>query len=205
VREAGDRITLAGVGTPYRDLLKDLEEDPDLDEFKLDKAAEKAPEDEDGLNIEGLAATPRGHLLIGFRNPIRKGRALLVPLENPDEVIRGRRARLGEPITLDLGKRGVRSIEYRPAEQEYLIVAGAYDDRRDFRLYRWSGNPDDDPERVRGVDFGGLNPEALFFARDGDRSRVLVLSDDGGLLIDGQECKDLDEGDWRFRSARVMP
>jgi len=62
VHEAGDRITLAGVGTPYRDLLKDLEEDPDLDEFKLDKAAERAPEDEDGLNIEGLAATPRGHL-----------------------------------------------------------------------------------------------------------------------------------------------
>ena len=205
VREAGDRITLAGVGTPYRDLLKDLEEDPDLDEFKLDKAAEKAPEDEDGLNIEGLAATPRGHLLIGFRNPIRKGRALLVPLENPDEVIRGRRARLGEPIALDLGKRGVRSIEYRPAEEEYLIVAGAYDDRRDFRLYRWSGDPDDDPEGVQGVDFGGLNPEALFFARDGDRSRVLVLSDDGGLLIDGRECKDLDEGRRRFRCASITP
>src|SRR4051794_30807206 len=94
VRETGGRITLTGVGTPYKDLLKDLTKDSDLDAFRLDAAAEEAPEDEGGLNIEGLAATPRGHLLIGFRNPIRKGRALLIPLKNPDEVIRGRRARL---------------------------------------------------------------------------------------------------------------
>jgi uncharacterized protein DUF3616 len=108
VRVSDVRATLVGVGVPYRDLLKDLENDPDLDEFKLDQAAEKAPEDEDGLNIEGLAATPRGHLLIGFRNPIRKGQALLVSLENPDEVIHEKRAKLGKPIALDLGKRGVR-------------------------------------------------------------------------------------------------
>jgi hypothetical protein len=205
VRQSGDRITLAGVGTPYRDLLKDLEEDPDLDEFKLDKAAERAPEDEDGLNIEGLVATPHGQLLIGFRNPIRQGRALLVPLENPDEVIRGRRARLGKPFALELVKRGVRSIEFWPAERQYLIVAGAYDDRLDFQLYRWSADPDDAPERVRGVDFGDLHPEALFFALQGDRVRMQVLSDDGGRMVDGRECKDLAEGRQSFRSARVTP
>ena len=205
VREAAGRITLAGVGTPYRDLLKDLGREADLDEFKLAEAAEQAPEAGDGLNIEGLAATPRGHLLIGVRNPIRRGRALLVPLENPGEVLRGARARLGKPIALDLGKRGVRSIEYRPAGAEYVIVAGAFDDRRDFRLFRWSGDPDDVPERVRGVDFGGLNPEALFFARDGDRSRGWILSDDGGLVIAGRECKHLAEGDRRFRSAQLTP
>lgn len=33
------------------------------------------------MPLLGLAATPRGHLLIGFRNPIRKGNALLVSLE----------------------------------------------------------------------------------------------------------------------------
>ena len=59
----------------------------------------------------GAGRDPRGHLLIGFRNPIRKGQALLVSLENPDEVIHGERAKLGKPIALDLGKRGVRSIE----------------------------------------------------------------------------------------------
>ena len=192
MRESDGRATLVGVGVPYRDLLKDLKNDPDLDEFKLDQAAEKAPEDEDGLNIEGLAATPRGHLLIGFRNPIRKGQALLVSLENPDEVIHEKRAKLGKPIALDLGKRGVRSIEYWPAARQYLIVAGAYDDRRDFRLFRWSGDRIDKPQEVKGVDFGSLNPEALFLASEGDQERVLVLSDDGGVLFDGRECKDLD-------------
>jgi hypothetical protein len=32
-----------------------------------------------GLNIEGLAATPDGQLLIGFRNPLSEGKALLLP------------------------------------------------------------------------------------------------------------------------------
>jgi Protein of unknown function (DUF3616) len=205
VRQDGDRVTLAGVGIPYRDLLKDLEGDDGLDAFKLDKAAERAPEDQDGLNIEGLAATPRGSVLIGFRNPIRTGRALLVPLENPDEVVQGKKARLGRPIALDLGRRGVRSIEYQPAARQYQIVAGAPDDRRDFRRYRWSGDRDDAPERVRGDDFGSLSPEALFFAGEGDRPPAVVLSDDGGRLIEGRACKDLDERDRRFRSARLTP
>jgi hypothetical protein len=205
VREAGGTILLTGVGTPYKDLLKDLERESDLDTFHLDEAAGRAPESEDGLNIEGLAATPQGHLLIGFRNPLRKGRALLIPLKNPDGIIRGEKAKLGKPISLDLGKRGVRSIEYGPARGQYLIVAGAPDDRGDFRLYRWSGDADDPPGRREGIEFGGLNPEALFFAPEGGRERVHVLSDDGGQLVDGRECKGLDEGHRRFRGARATP
>jgi hypothetical protein len=205
VREVGGKIRLTVVGTPYKDLLKDLEQESDLGTFHLDKAAGRKPESKDGLNIEGLAATPQGHLLIGFRNPLPKGRALLVPLKNPDEIIRGEKAKFGKPITLDLGKRGVRSIERGPEEDQYLIVAGAPDDQKDFRLYRWTGDGDDAPERIPGIEFGGLNPEALFFTSEGGRGRVHVLSDDGGQIVDGQECKDLDESQRRFRGARVTP
>ena len=38
-------------------------------------------------------------------------------------------------------------------------------------------------------DFSNFNPEA-FFAAD-ERSEILVLSDDGSLLIDGTPCKQL--------------
>ena len=205
VKEVDGRIDISGIGSPYKNLLDDLNRTPALRPFDLGKAAMGAPEAKGGLNIEGLAATPQGHLLIAFRNPIPDGRALLVPLENPDEVIRGRRARLGRPITLSLGGRGVRSIEARPGGGSYLIVAGHHDNRPDFRLYRWSGNPDAAPERIKGVDFGDLKPEALFFDPEGDRASVQVLSDDGGRTIEGRDCKDLDAIRRRFRGTKVIP
>jgi hypothetical protein len=49
----------------------------------LAQAAGQSPEAACGLNIEGLAATAGAALLIGFRNPLDQGRALLLPLLNP--------------------------------------------------------------------------------------------------------------------------
>jgi hypothetical protein len=62
---------------------------------KFSDAAALVLEANDGLNIEGLAATPEKKLLIGFRNPIRSQRALLASLENPREVMQGKAARYG--------------------------------------------------------------------------------------------------------------
>ena len=78
-----------------------------LDE-EHNRRLKSAAEAEGGFNIEGLASTPEGALLIGLRNPLRHGRALLVPLLNPDEVIEGGRARFGAPVELDLQQRGIR-------------------------------------------------------------------------------------------------
>ena len=88
---------LQPVGQPYTRLLADLLHEPRLQPFNLAAAARLAPKQPGGLNIEGLCATPEGHLLIGFRNPIPDGKALVVPLLNPTELIEGRAARLGSP------------------------------------------------------------------------------------------------------------
>ena len=101
------------VGLPYTRLLDDLVQAPDLAKYDLEGASKKAPEDKDGLNIEALAATPQGTLMIGFRNPIPDGKALIVPLDNPQQVVAGERAKLGPPIELSLKGLGIRSIEYR--------------------------------------------------------------------------------------------
>ena len=77
-------IQILPAGKPYKDLLDDLTGAEQLKQFGLKFAAARAPKSPGGLAIEGLAATPDGHLLIGFRNPIPKGRALLVPLLNPE-------------------------------------------------------------------------------------------------------------------------
>jgi hypothetical protein len=167
----------------------------------LDKAARRTPEADGGLNIEGLAATADGKLLIGLRNPLPQQRALIIPLDNPAEVIAGQPARFGEPILLDLGERGIRSIER--IGNSYLIVAGPTADHGSFALFRWSGRRDDAPTPVSGIDLGNLRPEALFAIPDSNR--VQLLSDDGGVVINGVECKRLPPASQSFRSLNITP
>jgi hypothetical protein len=169
---------------PYRDLLKDLIADSRFSVIAAAAAKKVGPEDPAGLNVEGLAATPQGQLLIGFRNPRPGGMALLVPLQNPDEVIAGgASARFGAPILLDLGKRGIRSIDW--VRDRYIIVAGPYDnggsggEGSDFALYSWSGDASAKPKRWVDSPLTTLAPEAVFEIPD--TQSINVLSDDGDV------------------------
>ncbi|WP_447599734.1 DUF3616 domain-containing protein [Nitrospira sp. Nam80] len=206
VKVSGDQVTIVPVGKPYRDLLKDLTALPWLKEYRLGDAAEKPPEEEGGLNIEGLSATPDGALLIGFRNPVPNGKALLVPLKNPKQVVDGKAATLGRPISLSLGGLGIRSIEYFEVTGKYLIVAGPPGDDGDIHLYQWSGPPSEETEPVAGVNFSSLHPEALIVYPE-EKSRVQVLSDDGSEKINGKDCKDEDVEPTHkyFRSVWISP
>ncbi|OYW17872.1 MAG: hypothetical protein B7Z52_06005 [Burkholderiales bacterium 12-64-5] len=185
---------LAPAGRPYTGLLRDLLaaalQPGALAALDLAQAARQPPESPGGLNIEGLAAAPDGSLLIAFRNPRPAGRALLLPLTNAAALVRGDGpARFGAPIQLDLGQRGIRSIER--VGEGYVLVAGPHDDGGhgpggDFALYRWGG-PGTQPEQM-AVDLGSLNPEAVFQTLDA--ARLYLLSDDGGKKVDGHACKD---------------
>lgn len=95
----GGEVTLTPVGKPCKDLLDDLIRDPRFESFHFAAASQLTPKAADALNIEGLSATPEGHLLIGFRNPIPQGRALLIPLLNPNEVIEGKAAASVPPFS----------------------------------------------------------------------------------------------------------
>jgi len=195
----GSTPSLEPVGKPYVDLLRDMESTDALKPYQLAAAARLAPEADGGFNIEGLASAPDGGLLIGLRNPIPRGRALVIPLNNPGDLIKGSRARFGTPIELDLGARGIRSIER--VGSSYLIVAGPPADRGSFALYRWSGRAVDAPTPIGGVDLKGLRPEAVFAIPQSDR--VQLLSDDGGVMIDGLACKKLPEARQTFRSLTI--
>lgn len=197
--QPGSPPTVTTVGSPYKSLLQDLADTAELKRYGLDAAAGRKPEDNDGLNIEGLAATPDGKLLIGFRNPLAKGRALVIPLENPAEVIDGKRARLGKAIELDLGRRGIRSIELVGAR--YFIVAGSTDNRYDFALFQWSGEPNEKPIRIKGVELGDLRPEGLIEIPGS--TGLLLLSDDGGVMAGKDECKELQLERRAFRTLTV--
>lgn len=197
----GPPPTLAPLGVPYTRLLHDLTTDPALKRYKLDEAARLAPEADGGLNIEGLAGTADGELLIGLRNPLSHRRALVIPLKNPGELISGMPAKFGPPVELDLGQRGIRSIERIGAS--FLIVAGPTADSGSFALFRWSGQAGEAPVALPGVALQDLRPEALFVLPQTDR--VQLLSDDGGLRVDGIECKKLPPAQQSFRSLTLKP
>jgi hypothetical protein len=204
ILSSGDRVTLVPVGVAYRDLVAALAAHPALKRFHLGKAARIDAKAPGGLNIEGLTATPDGRLLMGFRNPVPAGLALLVPLRNPGDVIAGKPARLGVPILLNLGGLGIRSIDRTADDDGYLIVAGPPGEGGPFRMYRWSGFTGSPPVLVSGVDFAGLQPEALVMP-ERLRDSVMVLSDDGTTMIDGAECKDAPTTRKHFRSITIMP
>ena len=178
-------------------LLAALLTDPRFARFDLAAAAARAPKAEGGFNLEGLTATPDGALLLGFRNPVPAGRALLVRLERPAEFVAGGPATLGPPIELDLGGLGVRALSWWRGQ--YLIVAGARDGEAASRLFTWDGHG---AAIAVDLDLTDLNPEGTFSPDDGDR--VLLLSDDGAVAIDGTPCKELPDADRRRFRGRWL-
>jgi Protein of unknown function (DUF3616) len=195
-RGANGRFNSLSAGQIYTTLIADLEKDSRFDGFKLKEAKALAPKVIGGLSIEGLAATPDGALMIGFRNPLRGGnvvngflvggKSLIVKLLNPLEVIEGKPARFDAPLELDLGSFGIRSLEYYAPENKYLIVAGAYHENEETpsykrevsRVYNWSEKSNNAPTLLKKVNLTGFNIEAAFFFPQ-IKNRVELFSDDG--------------------------
>jgi hypothetical protein len=193
------QFTASPAGGIYTRLIDDLEQDSRFDAYHFNKARTIPPKETGGLNIEGLAATPEHGLLIGFRNPLAggeikkgrlvKGRALLVNLLNPFEVLAGRAARFGDPIELALKGQGIRAMVLCK-NQQYLVVAGPYHknaatekhQKEKSRLYSWSGSGQ--PKHLKEIDLEDLNIEAAFFY-PGEEDAVQLLSDDGKLGAKG--------------------
>ena len=193
---------LEPVGSPSRDILEALLGLPKLGPT-LKAAVGLIGEDggkglapkEAGLNIEGLAADASGEVLyMALRNPRPGGKAVVVPLLNAAGLVeKGEAPRLGEPVYLDFGGRGVRSFEYAPAAERFYAVAGSHKGGGVSTLYSWAGPGDDAPELVGGVP--GLNPEAL--APVPGVARLQLFSDDGTVMVDavvGDSFEPLEDG-----------
>lgn len=194
-----DQPLLEQVGNSYTQLLfKDMFQDERLKDYELEKAEELAPKEEGGLNIEGLTATPNGELLIGFRNPIPRGKALILPLTNPLDLIQKDESEVhaifGNPIELDLGGLGIRSIEYWQDYKIYLIIAGAYDGSDEFAIYQWSGNCQDTPQKIELINLPvDFRPEAVLFYPN-LKNQFQLLSDDGAIVrANSTECKEIED------------
>ncbi|MEH2589105.1 DUF3616 domain-containing protein [Bradyrhizobium sp. AZCC 1721] len=209
----GPRLEPIGSGA-YKNLREDMFKDPTLKAAKLSKKLAEAyapgkeegppPESNTGFNIEGLAATPDGRLLIGFRNPRPDRKALVIPLNNPADVVKdaGKTPVFGNPWRLDnLEGRGVRSIDW--INNTYVIVAGPHGDAEDsdmkapFALFTWSGREGDtEPVAMKVKIPADFAPEAVF-AIPGSSS-MMLLSDDGT-----KKCKAAGKPQKSFRALTL--
>lgn len=193
-RNENGAFVIEAEGSIYKNLINDLTQDPRFDAYHFGQAGKLAPKDIGALSIEGLAATPEGGLLIGFRNPLSGGKiedgrliggkALLINLLNPFEVISGKPPCFADPIELDLDGLGIRDITLRK-KHKYLIAAGPYHENIEndghktvrTRLYSWSAKSGK-LKPLKKIGLGDLNIEAAFFYPGKDK-KIQLLSDDG--------------------------
>ena len=209
-------IQLRPAGKPCETLVHELLKNQAARRLELDKAtrfgeelkkkdSEKLAPKNEGLNIEGLCASADGGTLyIGFRNPRPKDKqdgrtkAIVMPLCNPDRVIeKGEAPVFGEPMLWDLKGLGIRSMEYSRFHKACFIIAGGPDEEEGFALYRWSGEPESPPVLERELSLGKkkFSFEALIpFEKSG---RLLMLSDDGNLLVKVAGAWECLEGEYR--------
>jgi hypothetical protein len=212
VDDGEGRPRLELVGRPYLKLRKALRNSVAGEDADLRSASRRAPEARGGMSIEGIAF--RGHeLLIAFRNPNPEKLALLVPLQNPVEILVGDAAAvLGKPVYVDLGGRGIRALD--AVGDAYLIVAGPYNDSGNFALFHWSGRDGDKPREIQVDDpqWRELNPEEIVVEPQGSTWHLTVMSDDGGRRLGKgkgkgkgkRKCKELPPTERCFRVAELV-
>lgn len=137
-----------------------------------------------GLNIEALEISPdQQRLLIGFRSPLRGGRALIASVENPHAVFDSDEEPRISPLLeeLDLGGHGIRGLSYVPALGAYLVIGGpATREPAHFDLWRWSGRSDAPAQRMTVAGLHSLEKaEGVCPAVVGGVERIIIVSDDG--------------------------
>jgi hypothetical protein len=176
VMETPQGPRLRSLGSPCSTLVSALLTNTALASLHLDTAAALAPDSKGGLSIEALAARPDGSLWIGFRGPLAQGKALLVPLLNPDAVLEGQAPRFGPPTRLDLNGRGLRDMTWTGSE--WILVAGATGgDQKGTRLFRWNG----EGSSPIALDLPGLKNvhiEAVAVPPEQPVHRLFLCSDD---------------------------
>lgn len=190
--------------------------------FTASTAVGMIPKRIDGFNVEGLAVAPDNTTAyVGLRAPLvpEQGKeltdenrclAVIVPIENFEEAMNSNNMHtivLGKPITMNLGGRSIRSIE-KISTNQYVIVAGMFDDQNRAALYLWSGEANDKPELLDTNLFaqGEIHPEGILYGEvQNNRLNVELVSDNGtaDYYNDGTEAKSLPLNYKKFRKDKI--
>jgi len=194
-----EKFELKPVGDVYEDLMDDLEDHNPFQSLNLKDSAKESGDDPEGFNIEGLCSSSDGIMWLCFRGPRISGKALLIPINNPRDVIFGARAKFGSHVLLDLQGRTIRGADQY--EGQIILVADSDSDGLGSALFLWNG-VGDVATQLHTPDLHSMDPESLILFPDTGLQELLILSDDGGRRLLGKDCKDWeDASSKRFRSV----
>ncbi len=186
--------------------------------FTASSAAGVAPELVNGFSIEGLTASQGGsNLFIAFRAPqtTTTGRNMAVIVPVTVASVLTATPVFGAPIELNLGGRGIRSIEKSSNGTDYLILAGpsggaSTEVTNDFRLFRWDGVSTSPVELNVNLDAlrdgtGGSFESIVDVQSTAQGTLVQLLQDNGDTIWPGQSVasKDLAPGLQQFQGNWV--
>jgi len=216
----GDTATLNFVGE-YDNFRTDLITWGNLNGYDFDSSTYcagsggKLSELIDGFNIEGFTLAPDGSTAyVAFRAPLvptsNRTKALIAPIPDFETWFNNGAPAgsptIGNPIELNLGGRGIRSMECNG--YGCIIIAGDYGTSGNFKLYTW--NPGTGVLEQRAADLSALHPESIvdlpagdFMGSNGDAVQIQLLSDNGDTIFynDGIIAKELsDDNKKKFRS-----
>lgn len=225
VTGSGANARLAPKGVQFIEMRRDIvawdQANGDRFGFAAGTAAGVAPDLRNGFNIEGAEFSPDGsELYLGFRSPVVPatvgGRALIVPLENVEELTDGSasRAEFGEPILLDLGGQSIREIR-KNASNEYLILsadAGGTTPPETQTLWVWDGNRATAPEKLPTPLTKDFEPFATSGGWEGigevpdhltQGASIRLLMDQGFDKLYGAQRENKDDANLFTRKART--
>ena len=150
---------------------------------------EKNSKSINGFNIEGLSLNPtQDKLLLGLRAPLKDNKAIVLTLDNVDQLFNeGASPQISSEIGyLDLKGEAIRSLQYDPQLKGYLVISGPVgkSENIDFNLWLWM------PEKktvqritVKGLD-GFEEAEGITPIQWNGKAQLLIMTD--GTLT-GQE------------------
>jgi hypothetical protein len=182
--------------------------------FTAKAASGVDPKTISGFNVEGFEMGPDGTTAyIGFRAPYvgsPQNKGLICPLTNFETWFNNGapsgNPTFGSPIELNLGTRGIRSLG-KNASNNFIIVAGGYDDTGTFALYSWNGFSASAPV-LQTTDLTGLRPEGIAEvpASISGTYQLQLISDLGSTIWynDGTENKDLTENNYKKYMSSVI-
>lgn len=174
----------------YLNLIDDLIKSEKFKNFNFAAASKLPPKTFGALNIEGLTFDTKGVLWLGFRNPIINGKAILISITNPFELLKGSKPAFGDYHLIDLEGKGFKSLAFYG--NKFLIVAGAFNQGGDTKLYWWQASKNKNKPVSLNTNFPKqANIEALEITTNNKGTLIYGASDDGALLINGKECKKL--------------
>ena len=148
----------------------------------LDSSSDKRKKQ---INIEALTWDRESNsLLIGLRSPLIKGKAVVVPLKNPNAIFdKHEEPKLAKPILLDLYGDGIRAMSWDRNREGYWIVSGSVGKRKgEFSLWFWDKKRNQLTIKHEDIDIGYA--EGVTTLQDGS---LFLVQDNGSVTTHGAE------------------